>query len=369
MARGDHGVAVVKASLFIVVVAAHAAGVSKPVMRSEALRDPTPDVEVHTHRHQTVSTDASELVVQNGWAKALLPNGNDSNHTREHEIDAASLLESRNAIDTVATLLNVKVDQDKAKMAPLIPYAAMSVSMSSLFGDGWKSRALTSKPNPSWPGTCTHTSNGGTQWWKASLSATYSVTKVAIVNRVDCCAHRLHGVQIYAGSHLCGTVASTAAGGTATVQCGGAKTSEIKVQITSGDYLTICGFKAYGTVPTSAPTFAPTPAPTSEPTFAPLSEEENASCVGGIAKYDKDPSDLEVTLEEAEAGGLTKEEFDGMDVNTDGVVTAEDCAEAVATNSTGGGWEKFLAMEAGAYRSAQVSAISMLVLVLFSLRM
>merc|ERR1740130_1602751 len=123
--------------------------------------------------------------------------------------------------------------------------------------------------------------------------------------------------------------------------------------------------------PTKAPTKAPTPAPTSEPTFVPLSEEENATCVGGIAKYDKDPSDLQVTLKEAEAGGLTTEEFDSMDVNNDSALTGEDCAQAFATNSTDGAWEKFLAIEVegGAYRSAQVSAISVLVFLLFSLRM
>jgi len=124
--------------------------------------------------------------------------------------------------------------------------------------------------------------------------------------------------------------------------------------------------KAPTKAPTPAPTFAPTSEPTSEPTFAPLSAEDNATCVAAIAKYDTDPSDLQVTLNESEAGGLTKEEFDGMDVNNDSVVTAEDCAEAIATNSTGG-WAS--AFDAGAYRSAQVSAISMLVFVLFSLRM
>jgi hypothetical protein len=82
-------------------------------------------------------------------------------------------------------------------------------------------------------------------------------------------------VQIYAGSYLCGTVASTAAGGTATFQCGGAETSEIKVQITSGDYLTICGFKAYGSA-VSIPTDEPTNAPTDDPTNAPTDYPTNA---------------------------------------------------------------------------------------------
>jgi len=111
---------------------------------------------------------------------------------------------------------------------------------------------------------------------------------------------------------------------------------------------------------------APTPEPTPDPTFVPLVAAEKAKFDGGLAKYDKD-GDLKVTWEEAEAGGLTKEEFDSMDANGDGVLTAEDYTEAVGSKSTGDAWGKFL--EGGAYRSAQVSATSVLVFVLFSLRM
>jgi len=115
--RGDHGVAVVKALLFTVVVVAHAASLSKPVLRSESSNDETSSRAVRTHKHPTFSAGSSDLVVQNGWGKALLHDWNDKNHTHEHEIDAAGLSESRNALDTVATLLDVKADQDEAKKA------------------------------------------------------------------------------------------------------------------------------------------------------------------------------------------------------------------------------------------------------------
>ena len=47
--------------------------------------------------------------------------------------------------------------------------------------------------------TCTHTSGPGK--WKVDLGDNYSVEKVWIRNRIDCCSERLDEVEVYFG-HL-----------------------------------------------------------------------------------------------------------------------------------------------------------------------
>jgi len=371
MARGDHGVAVVKVGLFIVVVAAHAVGVSKPIMRSEALKDPISG-SVHTHRHQLGSNGASELVVQKGWAKALLPNGIDENRTREHEIDTAGLLESRNAIDTVATLLDVKADKDESKKAQ----------------SGWNDlRAWTLSASTTYPslspdnikvagGHMWHDNENGVEGYIV-LTASAAVTLKGFRVKAPLAGPAFKNFR-FEYDLLGSDPWKTALAGKGVNRCCDWQTFSFPAQHARYWRLYMVDNWGYGwlaieemQVDVVAPTPAPTVAPTVEPTFAPLVAEAKVQFDGGLARLDKD-GDLKVTWEEAEAGGFTKEQFDGMDVNGDGVLTAEDYAEAAATNSTGGAgsaWDKFLANEAGAYRSAQVSAISVLVFVLFSLRM
>ena len=42
--------------------------------------------------------------------------------------------------------------------------------------------------------TCSHTSGKG--WWKVDLGDNYSVEKIWIRNRIDCCSERLDGVEV-----------------------------------------------------------------------------------------------------------------------------------------------------------------------------
>ncbi len=51
-------------------------------------------------------------------------------------------------------------------------------------------------------GSCTHTKAEFNPWWRADLVNVYSINKVAITNRGDCCKERLRGAQIHIGNNL-----------------------------------------------------------------------------------------------------------------------------------------------------------------------
>ena len=49
-------------------------------------------------------------------------------------------------------------------------------------------------------------------WWKGSFGATYTIKKVKILNRGDCCGGRLKGSKIFIGDELFGTLDDPAQG-------------------------------------------------------------------------------------------------------------------------------------------------------------
>jgi len=48
------------------------------------------------------------------------------------------------------------------------------------------------------------TQRGVGNWWKASFGGQYTVDKVRIKNRVDCCGERLTSTRVTVGGKLCG---------------------------------------------------------------------------------------------------------------------------------------------------------------------
>uniref|UniRef100_A0A8C1G0L1 Fucolectin tachylectin-4 pentraxin-1 domain-containing protein n=1 Tax=Cyprinus carpio carpio TaxID=630221 RepID=A0A8C1G0L1_CYPCA len=48
--------------------------------------------------------------------------------------------------------------------------------------------------------TCTHTEFQSEPWWKLDLMTTYSVNRVNITNRHDCCSDRINGAEIRIGN-------------------------------------------------------------------------------------------------------------------------------------------------------------------------
>ncbi|XP_048057793.1 uncharacterized protein LOC125275137 [Megalobrama amblycephala] len=51
-------------------------------------------------------------------------------------------------------------------------------------------------------GSCTHTNSEFNPWWRVDLGNVYSINKVTITNRGDCCKERLKGAQIRIGNSL-----------------------------------------------------------------------------------------------------------------------------------------------------------------------
>ena len=81
-------------------------------------------------------------------------------------------------------------------------------------------------------------------WWKAKFGATYTVTKVKILNRGDCCGKRLNDAKIFIGDNLCGTLSNPEQGKWAVVKCK-VQGSFIKVQAAPKKYLHFCGLKLW----------------------------------------------------------------------------------------------------------------------------
>ena len=50
----------------------------------------------------------------------------------------------------------------------------------------------------------THTGKGVGMWWQAGFNGMYSVDRVRILNRRDCCGNRLAATKVYIGKELCG---------------------------------------------------------------------------------------------------------------------------------------------------------------------
>ncbi|XP_067249145.1 fucolectin-1-like [Chanodichthys erythropterus] len=74
-------------------------------------------------------------------------------------------------------------------------------------------------------GSCTHTNSEHNPWWRVDLMGVYSINKVTIANRGDCCGERISGAQIRIGNslhsngnnnHLAAVVWSIPSGGTET---------------------------------------------------------------------------------------------------------------------------------------------------------
>jgi len=67
----------------------------------------------------------------------------------------------------------------------------------------------------------THTQNKVGQWWKCSFNGGQQwVWQVRILNRRNCCGHRLKGVKVTIGGKECGTITeNTKQGQWYTVKC------------------------------------------------------------------------------------------------------------------------------------------------------
>uniref|UniRef100_A0A9J8CYM5 Fucolectin tachylectin-4 pentraxin-1 domain-containing protein n=2 Tax=Cyprinus carpio carpio TaxID=630221 RepID=A0A9J8CYM5_CYPCA len=107
--------------------------------------------------------------------------------------------------------------------------------------------------------TCTHTEFQSEPWWKLDLMTTYSVNRVNITNRHDCCSDRINGAEIRIGNvssnvlsnPVCAVVSTIPAGATYSYPCHGMKGRYVTVNIPGPlqKYLTLCEVEVYGEGP------------------------------------------------------------------------------------------------------------------------
>jgi len=127
------------------------------------------------------------------------------------------------------------------------PTAKLLKGHASQSSEGWAgrpSRAIDGNTNQNYGSrSCTHTNSRYGQWWKLSLGARKHVTLVEVWNRVDCCTHRLSGVQISVDGQKCGDLnRSTKMQRVACHKTG----SSVLFRMPRSDYLTLCEVKVYG---------------------------------------------------------------------------------------------------------------------------
>ncbi|XDV19484.1 hypothetical protein PO909_024949, partial [Leuciscus waleckii] len=90
-----------------------------------------------------------------------------------------------------------------------------TASQSTLYYDWYPQNALDGRPT-----TCSHTQSQSNPWWKLDLLKVYSVNRVVITNRPDCCNERINGAEIRIGSDssnvfgnpICAVISSIPAG-------------------------------------------------------------------------------------------------------------------------------------------------------------
>jgi len=93
-------------------------------------------------------------------------------------------------------------------------------------------------------GSCTHTENQANAWWTVDLQATYTVDKVVVYNRVDCCSDRLRNTDVSIDGQLCGTISQEAT--VNTINCGNKLGRIVKVTLKGSNFLTLCEVEVWG---------------------------------------------------------------------------------------------------------------------------
>uniref|UniRef100_A0A8C2BYM5 Fucolectin tachylectin-4 pentraxin-1 domain-containing protein n=1 Tax=Cyprinus carpio TaxID=7962 RepID=A0A8C2BYM5_CYPCA len=112
--------------------------------------------------------------------------------------------------------------------------------------------------------TCTHTAVQSDPWWKLDLMKTYSVNRVTITNRPDCCSDRINGAEIRIGNNsldvssnpVCAAVPSIPAGATYSYSCRGMEGRYVIVNIPGASkILTLCEVGVYVIFPGNSELF------------------------------------------------------------------------------------------------------------------
>ncbi|XP_077990713.1 uncharacterized protein LOC144445036 [Glandiceps talaboti] len=127
-----------------------------------------------------------------------------------------------------------------------------TASQSSDYQGTDPNRAIDGNTGNTWgANTCSHTNNDQGAWWKVDLGASYSVSRIIITNRQDCCGERLLNAEVRVGDSenigdntRCGELVGAARVTDATLSfpCDGLVTGRyVSVQLVDrADYLHLC---------------------------------------------------------------------------------------------------------------------------------
>lgn len=143
---------------------------------------------------------------------------------------------------------------------------------------GAASRAIDGNRDGNWAhGSVTHTSNRDPdpdpqlfEWWEVQLDRSYSIGRIILFNRTDCCGSRLIPcrVSLYSGtavacardvSRFVTDISGSGASGM-TIELNGQVGNRVRVQLTHQDYLSLAEVEVYGEELLPVPALAPIPA-------------------------------------------------------------------------------------------------------------
>ncbi|XP_066434343.1 fucolectin-3-like [Eleutherodactylus coqui] len=101
-------------------------------------------------------------------------------------------------------------------------------------------------------GSCSHTIHTSNPWWQVDLKKVYSISKVILTNKMDCCSERLLAAEVRIRNcpnnrnPVCGTVTSLASA-TLPFCCNGMVGQYVSVGIPGRvEYLTLCEVEVNG---------------------------------------------------------------------------------------------------------------------------
>ncbi|GMH44504.1 hypothetical protein BSKO_12456 [Bryopsis sp. KO-2023] len=140
--------------------------------------------------------------------------------------------------------------------AELLVSQGKLASQSSLAYDGAPGRAIDGDANPNYSGgSCTHTQTELNPWWQVDLGASYTVTRVLITNRLDCCHERLRNLHIRVGESVdsklnavCATGERIGKGETMEFKCALLRGRHVTVSVSAEESLTLCEVQVFALV-------------------------------------------------------------------------------------------------------------------------
>ncbi|XP_073399449.1 uncharacterized protein [Dendrobates tinctorius] len=101
-------------------------------------------------------------------------------------------------------------------------------------------------------GSCTHTNQTRSAWWKLDLKQIYKISNVVLTNRMDCCKERLMGAEVRIGNSpnnvnpVCGKVTNVTSA-TLSFCCNDMEGRYVSVVIPGrAEYLTLCEVEVFG---------------------------------------------------------------------------------------------------------------------------